>query len=168
MLKRKFFLGYLQSMYNFSRTLINCYNPTSSNITFSSPLILVPVSLFLLIPSALWHIVQILVDKYIFLQQVQGIQQKPVVEESISQTLLQQTQHKTKVVLKSYIPHPANLFISVLPPLRHPRPSCGLSATLIPAFACPREVRPISFRQRFRTPEQRQSQRQPAIPCLRG
>lgn len=107
----KFFPDYLHLMYNFSGTLINCYNSTAGSINFSSPLILVPISSFLLIPSALWNIVQILVDIYIFLQQVQGLQQKAVVEESISQTLLQQTQHKTKVVLKSYIPHPANLSI---------------------------------------------------------
>ena len=58
-------------MYNFNGTLSN-YSSTPCSINFSSLLSLVPISTFLLIPSDLWNTVQILVDKYIFLQQFQG------------------------------------------------------------------------------------------------
>lgn len=58
-------------MYNFNRTLNN-YSLTPCSISFSSLLILVPISTFLLIPSDLGNTVQILVDKYTALQQFQG------------------------------------------------------------------------------------------------
>ena len=55
-------------MYNFNGILSN-YSSTPCSINFSSLLSLVPISSFLLTPSDLWNTVQILVDKYIFLQQ---------------------------------------------------------------------------------------------------
>ena len=58
-------------MYNFNGILHN-YSSTPCSINFSSLLSLVPISSFLLTPSDLWNTVQILVDKYIFLQQFQG------------------------------------------------------------------------------------------------
>lgn len=98
-------------MYNFNGILSN-YSSTPYSINFSSLLSLVPISSFLLTPSDLWNTVQILVDKYIFLQQFQGGQQKAVVEKSIFQTFFHQTLHSAKMVLKKQTPHPGTLFRS--------------------------------------------------------
>lgn len=102
----------LKLMCDFSENLSNCYNSTSCSVNFSFLVILVPISPFLLILFALWSTVQILVDKYIFLQQFQGRLQKAAAEESTSQTLFPQTGHSAGVVLNVHIPHPGNLFRS--------------------------------------------------------
>lgn len=88
---RNFLLDYHQVQTGTSSN----YSSTLCSINFSSLLILVPISAFLLISSALWHTVQILVDKYIFLQQFQGCWQKAVEENSLFQTFLQ-TPHNGK------------------------------------------------------------------------
>lgn len=80
-------------MCDVNRTLSNENNFSLCRISSSFLLILAKFSPFLLIPSDLWNTVQILVDKYTFLQQLQGRQQKAVVDASISRALLRRVAH---------------------------------------------------------------------------
>lgn len=62
----------------------NAYKFTGRGISSSFLLLLETLAAFLLIPSGLWNTGQILADKYTFLQQFQGRQQRAPVKQSIS------------------------------------------------------------------------------------